>query len=123
MLMGVVVAFTLVLIAFAYNRYVSKNHVPVGDEQTLSPVQRILSNKYYVDELYDFLIVKPLYWISATFDAIIERLGIDKLVNTLGNSVVPISKAARLLQSGGIGYYIFVMVIGIVVILALAVIR
>jgi len=122
-LMGTVVFFTLVLIGIAYHRYVNKNHVPAGDDQPLGTLPNMLSNKYYVDELYDFIIVKPLYWISGLFDTIIERLGIDKLVSTIGNSVVPLSNAARLLQSGGIGYYIFVMVIGIVVILTLAVIR
>jgi NADH-quinone oxidoreductase subunit L len=64
-----------------------------------------------------------MYWFSGIFDSIIERLGIDKLVNAFGGSVVAGSKVTRLLQNGGIGYYIFMMVIGIVLILAYAVIR
>jgi NADH-quinone oxidoreductase subunit L len=116
MLMGVIVAATVVLIIVAYFRYVKNNHVPVADDQ-MGGVQRTLANKYYIDELYDAIIVKPLYWISGIFEAVIERLGIDKLVNTLGNSVVWSSRTARLLQNGSIGYYIFIMVIGIVLIL------
>jgi NADH-quinone oxidoreductase subunit L len=121
-LMGIVVALTVVLIVFAYIRYVKGNRVPAADTQ-VGGVQKVLANKYYVDEIYHAIVVKPLYWISATFADIVERLGVDKLVNLIGGSVVPASRGARLLQSGSIGYYIFVMVIGIVLILAMGIIR
>jgi NADH-quinone oxidoreductase subunit L len=120
-LMGVVVFFTLVLIGIAYNRYVSNNHVPVSESKLLNPLQLMLSNKYYVDEFYDFLIVKPLYRMSEVIHARIERLGIDKLVNTIGKRVISLSRAARFLQAGSIGYYIMVMVIGVVAMLAFTV--
>lgn len=123
LLMGLVVSLTLVLIGIAYARYVSKNHVPADEGQITNGLQRTLYNKYYVDELYDALVVRPMYWVSAVFEAIIERLGIDNLVNGSGRIVVSASKAARLLQNGRIGYYIFVMVIGIVLILAVAAVR
>jgi NADH-quinone oxidoreductase subunit L len=116
-LMAGIVSTTIILIIIAYLRYVKNNHVPVADEQ-MGGVQRTLANKYYVDEIYDAIIVKPLHWISGVFDAVIEKLGIDKLVNTLGNSVVWSSRTTRLLQTGSIGYYIFIMVLGIVLILA-----
>lgn len=122
-LMGVVVALTVVMIGFAYSRYVIKNHVPVPEGQISNPLQRTLYSKYYVDQLYDTLVVNPLFWISEKLDAVIEQLGIDKLVNMFGSTVVSGSKAARLLQNGRVGYYIFVMVIGIVLILGFAVIR
>lgn len=116
MLMGAIVALTLVMILIAYVRYVRNHRVPAA-EANMGTLQRILYNKYYVDELYDLIIVKPLYYLGAIFDNIVERLGIDKLVNTAGNSVVWSSRAARLLQNGSIGYYIFIMVLGVVLIL------
>ncbi|SKC44481.1 NADH-quinone oxidoreductase subunit L [Ohtaekwangia koreensis] len=122
-LMGTVVAFTIVMIVIAYTMYIGKEQVPAAEGQPIGGLQRTLANKYYVDEIYNAIIVKPLYWISGVLDAVIERLGIDKLVNAFGGSVVEGSKITRLLQNGGIGYYIFVMVIGIVIILAYAVIR
>jgi NADH-quinone oxidoreductase subunit L len=121
--MGTVVAFTIVTIVIAYTMYIGKEQVPAAEGQPVGGLQRTLANKYYVDEIYNAIIVKPLYWISGVLDAVIERLGIDKLVNAFGGSVVEGSKITRLLQNGGIGYYIFVMVIGIVIILAYAVIR
>ncbi|MBT1689738.1 NADH-quinone oxidoreductase subunit L [Dawidia soli] len=121
-LMAAVVGLTLMVILYAYMRYVKGNRVPAADTQ-VDGVQKVLANKYYVDEIYHAIVVKPLYWISATFDAIVERLGVDKIVNLIGGSVVPASRGARLLQSGSIGYYIFVMVVSIVLILAMGIIR
>ena len=122
-LMGVVVALTVIMIAFAYLRYVNKRHLPVAEGHIVNPLQRVLYNKYYIDQLYDGLIVRPWYWISGKLDTVIEQLGIDRLVNSSGNSVVAGSKVARLLQNGRIGYYIFVMVISIVLILVLGVVK
>lgn len=122
-LMGVVVSLTVVMIVFAYLRYVNKKHVPVAEGHIVNPLQRVLYNKYYIDQLYDGLIVRPWYWISGKLDTVIEQLGIDRLVNSSGNSVVAGSKAARLLQNGRVGYYIFVMVISIVLILVLGVVK
>jgi NADH-quinone oxidoreductase subunit L len=123
MLMAVIVVLSIVMILIAYSMYVSKKQVPVEDGQIGSSVQRTLYNKYYVDEIYDFLVVKPLYWLSSTFDKVIEQLGIDRIVNAFGGSVIVGSKASRLLQQGSIGYYVFVMVIGVVLILVMNILK
>ncbi len=47
-------------------------------------LQNCLSNKWYVDELYDAIIVKPLRSISVFFNNVIEKTGIDGLVNGVG---------------------------------------
>jgi NADH-quinone oxidoreductase subunit L len=49
-------------------------------------------------------------------------LGIDRLVNSLGETVVDGSAVVRLLQTGNIGFYVFAMVIGIVLMLATTII-
>ncbi|HEY5919780.1 MAG TPA: NADH-quinone oxidoreductase subunit L [Chryseolinea sp.] len=120
MLMGGVVVLTLIVIAFAYTRYVSKRRVPVEEGQIANPLQQTLYNKYYVDEIYDWMIVKPLYWLSEQFYSIVEKSGIDMLVNASGRGVESGSKFARLIQNGSVGYYIFVMVIGIALLLGYA---
>jgi NADH-quinone oxidoreductase subunit L len=75
-------------------------------------------HKYFVDELYDKVIVTPLYWIASRLDSLVERLGIDRLVNSMGNAVVDGSSMVRLLQTGNIGFYVFAMVVGIILMLA-----
>ncbi|MBI3483012.1 MAG: NADH-quinone oxidoreductase subunit L, partial [Bacteroidetes bacterium] len=117
-LMGIIIAFTLVMIGLAYNRYVRKAHVPAAEGSELSPAHKTIYNKYYVDEVYDSVIVKPLYAISRVFDSIIEKSGIDKIVNSFGVALNGGSRVLRLLQNGHLGYYIFVMVLGVILIVA-----
>jgi NADH-quinone oxidoreductase subunit L len=121
--MGVVVALSIVVILIAYSMYVGKKQVPAAEGQIRSSIQNLLYNKYYVDELYNAIIVKPLYWLSGIFDKVVEHLAIDKIINGLGSSVVAGSKVARLVQNGGIGYYVFIMIIGVVLLLALNVLK
>jgi len=117
-MMGVVIALTVVMIGIAWLLYLKNHKVPAQEGTRLSPAHQLVYKKYFVDELYDTLVIRPLHWISSALDIFLERLGIDFLVNSFGNSVVEGSKAARLLQSGNIGFYIFAMVIGIILILA-----
>lgn len=121
-LMAVVVGCTLGVIAFTYSRYVSGGHVPLPDGQITGGLHRVLYNKYYVDQFYELIIIKPLYWISQKLEAVVERSGIDGLVNLSGKSIVSGSNVARHLQNGRIGYYIFAMVTAIVLILILGLI-
>ncbi|WP_276372010.1 NADH-quinone oxidoreductase subunit L [Chryseolinea sp. H1M3-3] len=117
-LMALVVALTLVVIGIVYVQYVKKGHVPAG-EGRLTGIQKVLYHKYYIDEFYDIIIVKPLFWISKTGDTIVEALAIDGIVNSMGRLVTGSSNVLRKLQTGSIGFYIFIMVIGIIMILTL----
>jgi NADH-quinone oxidoreductase subunit L len=121
MLMSTVVGLTIIIIWIAYAMYVTKKQVPVAEDQKLQPAHNLVYHKYYVDELYNYAIVKPLHWLSAFLDSVVERLGIDGIVNGFGSAVTSRSKEIRLIQNGRIGYYIFVMVISIVVLLVVSV--
>ena len=74
---------------------------------------KVLENKWYVDELYDAVIVKPVYAIAKYFNDVFERKGIDGFVNGIGRAVNYTSRQVRLLQSGQVGMYVLMMVIGI----------
>ena len=118
LLMAIVVGLTLVVIGIAYFRFVKKKLVPLEDGQ-LGGVSKTLYHKYYVDEIYDFLIIKPIHWFAKIGDVVVEKLAIDRIVNSFGQLVTASSQVLRRLQNGSIGFYIFVMVIGIIVILTL----
>jgi NADH-quinone oxidoreductase subunit L len=118
-LMGVVIGLTLVVILIAYLRYVSGKRVPASEEGSLNPVHRLVYNKYYIDELYETVITRPLNGLSKATDAVVERLFIDGIVNGSGKLVSWGSKTLRLVQTGNIGFYVFAMVISIVLILAI----
>lgn len=117
MLMGVVIALTLIVILIAFIRFVKKESIPAADDVAVSGMEKLLINKYYIDELYHAVFVKPLYALSKWTDSTIERLGIDGAVNGIGSLVIWSGRAARFVQRGTIGYYIFVMVLGIASIL------
>jgi len=65
-------------------------------EKWLGPVYKVLHNKYYFDELYDFLFVRPAYWLSATFtSAWMDRTVIDGILNWFAYMTGAIGNALR----------------------------
>jgi NADH-quinone oxidoreductase subunit L len=117
-LMGTIIVFTLVMIGVAYTRYISKAHVPAAEGAELTSVHKTIYHKYFIDEIYDAVFVKPLYWISRFLDIVIEKSGIDRLVNLVSESLNDWSRIFRLLQNGHLGYYVFVMVMGVILMVA-----
>jgi NADH-quinone oxidoreductase subunit L len=116
-LMAVSVAGALIALAYAYSRYIKNAHVPVRDEEERPALVNLSYHKFYVDELYDTIIRKPLDALSVFLYKVIERLGIDGIVNGFGKTSIEASKGLRLLQTGNVGFYIFMMVAGIISVL------
>ncbi|BAV08958.1 NADH dehydrogenase subunit L [Filimonas lacunae] len=110
LLMGVSVAIAALAILFAVNRFSKK---PELEEAT--GLGKVLQNKWYVDEIYDAVIVNPLLKLADVLKNIIEKSGIDGIVNGVGRFVHYASRQLRLLQSGLVGSYILVIVLSIVV--------
>jgi NADH-quinone oxidoreductase subunit L len=117
-LMGVSVVAAIFALLYAYTRYVKGARVPVADEAPRSALAKLSYHKFYLDEIYDFIITKPLDAFSRFFYRIIDTKFIDGMVNGLGWSTNEASKGVRLLQSGNVGFYIFMMVAGIIALLA-----
>jgi NADH-quinone oxidoreductase subunit L len=116
-LMGISVLAAVAATIYAYSKYVKGAHVPVADEAPRSALAKLSYNKFYLDEIYDFLFTKPLNALSKFFYKILDTKFIDGIVNGLGWSTNEASKGIRLLQSGNVGFYIFMMVFGIIALL------
>lgn len=84
-------------------------------EGAYTGVKKFLADKWYIDELYNVLIVNPLNAFAGFLKSVIERSGIDGLVNGVGRFVNYSSRQVRLLQSGQVGSYILFMVLSITV--------
>ncbi|MCG9128709.1 NADH-quinone oxidoreductase subunit L [Candidatus Poribacteria bacterium] len=102
-------------IAFAWIRY--KNRVPA--EESSNSVERLVENKYYIDEIYNTFIVQPIksgshFLLWKLFDTGI----IDGIVNAVAAIVRWLGGTLRRLQTGVVQAYIVSMVIGIVIFLA-----
>jgi NADH-quinone oxidoreductase subunit L len=116
LLMGVSVAVALISAVVAYVMYVQKASVPAPDSAEKSGLQRLVYNKYYVDELYDNVFVKS----TKTLSNILYSFGeffIDLFVNAAVRLTSFSAKMLRKTQTGSTGDYVFAMVLGIVAIL------
>jgi NADH-quinone oxidoreductase subunit L len=111
LLMGISVAVALTALIFAWTKF-SKYQKTDKAETGLG---KVLENKWYVDELYDAVIVRPVQSIAKYFSTVVEKKGIDGLVNGVGKAVNYSSRQIRLLQSGQVGNYILLMVLGILI--------
>ncbi|GAC1305492.1 MAG: NADH-quinone oxidoreductase subunit L [Mucilaginibacter sp.] len=116
-LMAISVADAVLALIYAYIKYIKNAHVPVSDAEERPALVNLSYHKFYFDELYDTIIRKPLDALSVFFYKVIDQMGIDGIVNGLGKGTVESSKGLRLLQSGNVGFYIFMMVAGIVSVL------
>jgi NADH-quinone oxidoreductase subunit L len=110
-LMAVSVVGALAALIFAWSKF-SKYEKTDAEETGFG---KILANKWYVDELYDAVIVKPRNSLAAFLNNTVEKKGIDGVVNGVGKAVNYGSRQIRLLQSGQVGTYVLLMVVGILV--------
>ena len=102
------------MVFFAWYRFVKTSAIPAPDNVPQNFLVRLLTRKYFLDELYNLIIVNPLGWVSVLFYKA-DRLVIDGVVNSAGSLTVWIGSKIRLLQTGSIGFYLFAMVLGIIV--------
>ena len=105
MLMALTTVVAVVAILIAWARYKTYK------EERPTPFAKLLENKWYVDELYDAIIVKPINKLGVIANNYFERSGIDALVNGVGRMVNYGSRQMRWLQSGQVGSYVLLMVI------------
>lgn len=118
-LMGLAVAGAGAVIYFTYLVYMKNNVLPASKEEQMKPWQRLIYNKYFVDEFYDATIRKPLDFLSTLFHKFMDIQVVDGIVNTIGNSVKAIGSVVRLVQTGNIGFYVMSMAMGVVFIILL----
>ena len=123
LLMAATVVLILIMIFLARFFFVSKKQIPNADDAPMSLGKEIVYHKYYIDEIYEAIIVKPLNRISALMYLFIEKSGIDGLVNLIGTSIVNWSQLLRLTQTGSLGFYVIAMVISIVALILITVIK
>ncbi len=124
MTMGISVAVALAGIIVAVVFYLKNPSIPVNLAKRFQFAYRVLWNKYYVDELYDLIIVRPTLFVAKniivgfTDGAIIEGIvnGLPRMVNRIGAQV-------RKVQNGLLQHYGAIMALGLFLILAILMIK
>ncbi len=112
--------FAAMLIGFviAWWFYIRNPALPKALAENQRPLYLFLLNKWYIDEIYDFLFVKPSMWLGRFLWKKGDGATIDGALNGLAMGVVPFfTRLAGRAQSGYIFTYVLAMVIGIAVLI------
>ena len=118
-LAGVAVGAALIGLGVAYWLYLKRPGKADGLAHSLKPAYKTLLNKYYVDELYAAVVVKPLLWISTNvLWKAADVAGIDGAVNGIADGARAIGDGVRHTQSGNTRSYAVWVVIGAMVVIA-----
>jgi NADH-quinone oxidoreductase subunit L len=84
----------------------------------LGPLYALSSNKWYLDEIYNAIIIKPFYVISTVCAQVLDVGLIDAVVNGVGRLTRNVSGSLRGLQTGYVRNYGLFMLLGVVVVVA-----
>jgi NADH-quinone oxidoreductase subunit L len=103
-------------LGLAYWFYILNPALPKALAAQQRFLYRFLLNKWYFDEIYDFLFVRPAMWLGRTLWKKGDGATIDGGINGLAMGIVPyMTRLAGRAQSGYLFHYAFAMVIGIIV--------
>jgi len=105
----------LIGLFFAWLAYIRDTSIPGKTAEQLGPIYRFLLNKWYFDELYNFLFVRPAFWLGRVF----WKQGDEGTINRFGPDgaawvVVQGAAVARKVQSGYLTSYALIMLLGLV---------
>ena len=110
-------AFIVMVIGFigAWYAYIRNTSIPRQTAEQLGPVYRFVLNKWYFDELYNFIFVKPTFWLGRFFwkkgdEGTIDRFGPNGVAWVVSQG----SGLAKKVQSGYLTSYALIMLLGLV---------
>ena len=114
-LMAIALAGAFIGIGIAYKKYLKDNTIPSEDVE-ITGLTKVLYNKYYIDEIYDAIFVKPVNVLSNFFSHYVETT-LSALVFGLGKGVNELAIQGKKLHNGSVGFYLFAFVLGIIALL------
>ena len=120
-LMVVSVLVALAGILTAHHFYHRNPEVPARLKKRFAGLHKLVYNKYYIDELYEKVVIAPLRGLCNLFYNIGDRLLVEGVVNGSAHLVNGIGSVVRLLQSGSVRHYLLGMMAGAVVMIILVV--
>ena len=119
LLVGIAVAIAAAGIVGAWRILKPAALVPADKAPEERGFARVLKNKWYVDEIYDALIVRPLVWFSreVLWKQVDQRAVDGAAVNGAARGARALGWANRWLQTGQVGMYVAVFVVGVLLLL------
>jgi len=106
-------------ILLAYVCYIRMPGLPMIVAWRAKSLYQVLLDKYYIDEFYNLIITRPLFFVSnVILNRGIDRFMIDGTVNGIGATVRSGSRLARRSETGNVQHYAFVYVLGVLGVVA-----
>ncbi len=100
-------------IVLAYLFYLRLPGIPMLLAWRLKDPYNLLLNKYYVDQLYNFFVTRPLFWVSNNvLNRAIDSFAIDGAADGAGLAVQTSGQIARRAETGNVQHYAFVYLLG-----------
>jgi NADH-quinone oxidoreductase subunit L len=97
----------------AYVFYIRLPGIPFLLAWRLKELFKVLLNKYYIDELYNLIVTRPLFWVSdKVLNRAIDTFMIDGAANGAGSTVQESGQIARRAETGNVEHYVLVYVLG-----------
>jgi NADH-quinone oxidoreductase subunit L len=109
----------LVGIALAYALYMVAPGIPGQLAARFNGLYRFLLNKWYFDELYDAVFVRPAQYLARAFWKTGDARLIDGVPNGAADLAVQAARGAVRIQTGRVANYAFAMIIGLVLFVSL----
>jgi NADH-quinone oxidoreductase subunit L len=118
--MGLSIALVFIGLGLAAFLYLRKTDLPERIAKKLNGLYTVIYHKYFIDELYNYTIVKPTLWIAnKVILAITDGKMIEGVVNGVPGSIGWFSEKLRKVQTGLAQHYGIMMAAGAVFIIAL----
>ncbi|MCB9764413.1 MAG: NADH-quinone oxidoreductase subunit L [Alphaproteobacteria bacterium] len=123
MVMGITLVFIALMVSIAWLMYAGKGESTYGSELDPLAVEtdRVYQgslNKWYVDELYELVVLKPIHFLSRNvLWAIVDAQIIDGLVNAAGSGARALGRSyGRVFQTGRVQGYVLAVGLGAVLV-------
>jgi NADH-quinone oxidoreductase subunit L len=113
LLMGAAVLMTLIILFATFVVYV-KNSSRAKPDHELKGWELASNNKLYFDEIYNFLFVAPIEWLSIKGHQFIEMFVLNKSILGFVGLIGKSGELVRKWQTGIVASYLFWMVAGII---------
>jgi len=108
----------LIGLGMSFLFYIVKPDLPRRLAENQRPLYLFLLNKWYFDEIYNFLFVQPARWLGGFLWKRGDGGTIDGTINGVAMGIIPFfTRLAGRAQSGYLFHYAFAMVVGIAVLL------
>jgi NADH-quinone oxidoreductase subunit L len=118
--MGISTTIALSGLVIATIFYLMKTDIPVKLAQKFSPIYRLLFNKYYVDELYNHILIRPTLWVANRFiEGFTDAKIIEGIVNGVPKAIGRFAGVLRKVQTGLTQHYAIIMAAGVLILIAL----